>query len=332
MPRKSPRGTTELRTVRNRETKQTPSQKTLNQTVSIIGAGRLGTALAVALSAKGFTIETVVSRRIQSARRAVRLIGTGTHALSIRQTSAIPSSNILFITTPDDAIESVSAQLAGNIKWNGQGHVALHASGALSSEALASLRDVGFSTGSMHPLLSVSDPRSSSVSFERAHFCIEGQSRAVRVARSVIRSLGGKSFSISTKDKALYHAAAVMSSGHMVALFDIAKELLSRCGLTEKQSRDALVPLLKSTVENLTHNAPTRALTGTFARADVATMLKHLAALNTNDNLEALATYKLLGLRSLQLARKNGADLTSIEKIKSILREQPGNQRRGQQS
>lgn len=287
--------------------------------VSIVGAGRLGTAFAVALAAKGYAIEAVVTPRIQGARRAVRLLGSQTHALSSTQLAELPPSNILLITTPDDAIESVAVRLAASIKWSGRGCVALHASGALSSEALSRLNEVGFQTGSMHPLMSVSDPHVGAASLKDAHFCIEGQPRAVRVARSLVRALGGKSFSIHTRDKALYHAAAVMSSGHMVALFDIVTEMLERCGLTDGQANDVLMPLLRSTVENLARHSPARALTGTFARADAATVRKHLAALCANGESDALAAYKLLGLRSLQLTRKSGADAANLKKIKRIL-------------
>ena len=152
-----------------------------------------------------------------------------------------------------------------------------------------------------------------------AHFCIEGEPRAVRTARSMVRSLGGKSFSIATRDKALYHAAAVMSSGHMVALFDIAKEMLVGCGLSAKQASDALLPLLSSTVENLTHTSPARALTGTFARADAATVLKHLAALRDNTESNTLAVYRLLGLRSMELAREKNLNSVNVDRITRIL-------------
>ena len=306
---------------RKREAKRKPSQTAFSPTVSIIGAGKLGTALAVALSATGCAVESVVSRRIQKARRAARLIGPETHAYTLAQLSDLPPSKILFITTPDDAIESVAAQLAGSIKSSGRGRVALHASGALSSEALISLRAIGFHTGSMHPLISVSDPLAGALNLGLGHFCVEGQPQAVRVARSLVRSLGGRSFSISTRDKALYHAAAVMSSGHMVALFDIATEMLKRCGLTARQATEALLPLLTSTVENLTHNSPGSALTGTFARADTETVVKHLTALRGTKKRDAIAAYTLLGMRSLQLARENGADRTNVNQIKHILGE-----------
>jgi predicted short-subunit dehydrogenase-like oxidoreductase (DUF2520 family) len=173
----------------------------------------------------------------------------------------------------------------------------------------------------MHPLISVSDPVRGARSLSEAHFCIEGQPRAVRLARSLVRALGGRSFSIKTKDKALYHAAAVMSAGHVVALFDMATKLLESCGLTQSRARAALLPLVRSTLENLNRHAPARALTGTFARADLSTVNKHLVALQTSNSRAALEAYALLGLRSIELARENGADASTLKKISLTLQE-----------
>jgi predicted short-subunit dehydrogenase-like oxidoreductase (DUF2520 family) len=295
-----------------------------HKSVSVIGAGRLGTALAIALISKGYSIQTVVTRHIRTARQAARLIGPNTVALTSARLAELAPSHIILITTPDDAIEAVAAEVSTSVKWSGRRCIALHTSGALSSELLNSLRAIGFQTGSMHPLVSVSDSEHGAESLRLAQFCVEGQPQAVRVARSIVRAFGGKSFSIRTRDKALYHAAAVMSSGHMVALFDIVTELLMHCGLTKKQATSALLPLLTSTVENLAVSSTARSLTGTFARTDTETVRKHLAALVANGNADALEIYKLLGLRSLELARENGADLSNLEMIKRLLKKFPG--------
>lgn len=306
---------------RERDLEPETSRVNLKSTISIVGAGRLGTALAIALSVKGYTIEAVVNRRISDARRAARVISPRTQSLSLSHLSDLPPSNIILITTPDDAIRSVADQLAVSVKSVRRGRVALHASGALSSEELIKLRAAGYYTGSMHPLISVSDSQTGARSFRHAHFCVEGQPQAVRIARGLLRKLGGKSFSIATQDKALYHAAAVMTSGHVVALFDIATEMLVRCGLSERDAREIQLPLLASTVENLTRNPPSKALTGTFGRADASTVVKHLAALRGLGMSDALATYTLLGIRSLALAQEKGAARATIRKIKRILEE-----------
>lgn len=296
-------------------------------TVSIVGAGRLGTALARALAHNGYTIEAVVARRKVSARGAASIVGTRPLALSSAELDRLPSSDILFITTADDAIADTASRLAAsfarrtNDRVRRRQRTALHASGALSSEVLRALDEAGFATGSMHPLVSVSDARQGADSFASAFFCVEGAPRAARVARSIVRALGGRSFSISANDKALYHAAAVMASGHMTALFDIATEMLARCGLPEPRARAVLLPLLRSTLENLYTSTPAGALTGTFARADTATVLRHLASLRSQKLTDALAAYVMLGRRSLRLAQAAGANTEALKEISRALDE-----------
>ncbi|MGB7926247.1 MAG: DUF2520 domain-containing protein, partial [Pyrinomonadaceae bacterium] len=237
----------------------------------------------------------------------------------------LPSSDLLFITTPDDAIEQTARQLlaASTPETPGKRRrgVVLHTSGALSSSVLNCLREVGYSVGSMHPLVSVSEAVAGAESLRKAFYCVEGERAAVSLARSLVRDLGGQSFSIGAQDKALYHAAAVMASGHVVALFDIAVEMLLRCGLTRTRARAVLLPLLQSTLENLSAHEPSRALTGTFSRADVATVKRHLAALQGETSREPMAAYRLLGQRSLQLAAKGGANTTALKEIELALQE-----------
>ena len=141
----------------------------------------------------------------------------------------------------------------------------------------------------------------------------------MRVARALVRNLGGQSFSIDSESKALYHAAAVMASGHLVALFDIAAEMLVRCGVDQKSARRVLMPLVESTVKNLLSSDPAHALTGTFARGDLATVQRHLEALNANGLFDGLRAYQLLGRRSLELAKRNGANAIVVKKIVSVL-------------
>jgi predicted short-subunit dehydrogenase-like oxidoreductase (DUF2520 family) len=293
-----------------------------SSSVAVVGAGRLGTALARALAACGYEVAAVVARRARSAERAASLVGPRTRALSAAQLTQLPPVKLLFITTPDDAIEATAARLALDVQRDVRTHrIALHASGALSSDALAPLRERGFHVGSMHPLIAVSEPLAGAESLRRAFFCIEGDGRAVAAARRIVRALGAQSFTIDTKDKALYHAAAVMTSGHTVALFSLAAELLARCGLTEARARRVLWPLLQSTLENLSTQTPARALTGTFARADVSTVRKHLDALRAQPEGAALQAYALLGERSLRLAVENGADAASVKEIARALEE-----------
>jgi predicted short-subunit dehydrogenase-like oxidoreductase (DUF2520 family) len=125
------------------------------------------------------------------------------------------------------------------------------------------------------------------------------------MGKAIVRDLGGHSFSIRSEDKPLYHAAAVMVSGNLVALFDVGLEMLMHCGLSRKQARDVLTPLIASTVRSLRTKDPAQALTGTFSRGDVETVKRHLAALKSAELSEALELYRLLGQRSLKVTGKH---------------------------
>lgn len=278
--------------------------------VSIIGAGRLGTTLAVALAGKGYSIRSVVARRSRSARKAASLLEGDTQALVVNQLHLLRPANLFLITTPDDQIANVAAQLAGLEAKRTP--TALHTSGALSAGVLSPLRKKGWSTGSIHPLIAVGGSRTE---LRGAFWSVEGDSSALRLGKMIVRDLGGKSFSIRSQDKPLYHAAAVMSAGNVVALFDVAVEMLVQCGLTRKVARSILQPLIASTVHNLETKDPVDALTGTFARGDIETVKLHLKAIKQSKLEDALELYRLLGKRSLNLTQKH-PQITQI--LKSV--------------
>jgi predicted short-subunit dehydrogenase-like oxidoreductase (DUF2520 family) len=291
-------------------------------TISIIGAGRLGTALTIALTSKGYPIRALAARRAAHARKAISLAGQSsqTLALGADQLEQLPPSDLVLITTPDDAIAGIARTFAKLGRSARRRSTFLHSSGALSSEVLAPLAKRGFHTGSLHPLISVSDPRAGAEALSGAFFCVEGDSVATRFAKAIVRDLEGNAFTIKPESKALYHAAAVMASPHLVALFDLALQMLVSCGLKAKEAQQVLTPLVQSTVNNLKHAAPDKALTGTFARGDVATVRRHLKALSGKQLAGALETYKLLGLHSLQLATRRGLDPKLATEIKNILK------------
>lgn len=287
--------------------------------VSVIGSGRLGTALAIALSSSGYPIQAVVARRLTMARKAAALVSRHTLALKASELDLLPASRIVLLATPDDEIAHTAQRLAGYQRSLLKGSIVLHTSGALSSDVLEPLTGIGFHVGSLHPLVSVSDPRTGQKSLRGAFYCIEGDAVATRTARAIVRDLKGRSFTISSHNKPLYHAAAVMASGHVLALYDLATELLVQCGVKRGNALRVLLPLLQSTVSNLSRSDPARALTGTFARGDVATVRRHLQALSRDGLLEALEVYKLLGARSLQLATRNGLEPKLVEQIRRAL-------------
>ncbi|HKY27296.1 MAG TPA: Rossmann-like and DUF2520 domain-containing protein [Pyrinomonadaceae bacterium] len=279
-----------------------PQKKKSKPSISIVGAGRLGSALALALSAAGYSVEGMIARRRAHARKAAALAGADA-AWAIGDLELLPPGKVIFIATPDDEIDNVAQKLAGLADGSVRGRFVFHTSGALSSDVLAPLAAVGFQVGSLHPLVSVSDPQSGAASLRGVFYCVEGEPAAVRFARTIVRDLKGQSFTVRRDSKPLYHAAAVMASGHLVSLFDLAVEMLVNCGLGRSQARRVLMPLVESTVNNLGTTDPARALTGTFARGDLATVLKHLQSLAKTDLPEAMQVYRTLGSHALDVVK-----------------------------
>ena len=272
--------------------------------------------MAIALDRKKYKITSVVARRFETAARAAQQILPPPEILTAENLAALPPSDIVFITTPDPEIEPTAMRLAANRNFNSE-TIFLHTSGSLSSAVLSRLKNVGANTGSLHPLVSVSDSGAGAERFAGAFFCVEGERRAVAAAKQIAADLGGESFEINPEFKTLYHAAALMTAGHLVALFDVAAETLSRCGVEESEARRILLPLAQSAVENLGRQTPAAALTGTFARADAETMQRHLESLTTNE--AALRVYVELGKRSIELASEQGADDEKLEEMRRKL-------------
>jgi predicted short-subunit dehydrogenase-like oxidoreductase (DUF2520 family) len=277
--------------------------------VSIIGTGRLGTTLAVALAGRGYSIRSLVARTAESARKAARLLDAEVQVLAAKQLRSLIDADLFVITVPDDQIAGVAQQLS-KINADQKKMTALHTSGALSSDVLAPLREKGWHTGSIHPLLSVSG--SGDDSLRGAFWSVEGDRSALRLGKEIVRDLEGKSFSIRSEDKPLYHAAAVMVSGNVVALFDVALQMLAECGLDRETARAILLPLIASTIRSLETKTPEASLTGTFSRGDVATVKRHLASMR---NPEVRDLYRILGERSLELADLDEGLKRRIKKV-----------------
>jgi predicted short-subunit dehydrogenase-like oxidoreductase (DUF2520 family) len=283
------------------------------RTVSIVGAGRVGGALALSLPPDKYRIENLI---INDKRPAGAVTTAIDPSANIRRLDEIGSleSDIIFITTQDSNIPDAATAVCAKLR---SGAAIFHTSGAFDSSVLSHLAGEGPFTGSMHPLVSVSRPELGPERFQGAFFCIEGVETAVAIAKEIVLDLGGRPFTIDTKFKTLYHAAAVTACGHLVALFDASVEMMTKCGLDGEQAKEILMPLVLSTVDNLNEQDTAAALTGTFARADIETFTRHLTALNENVSDELLEIYLLLGERSLELAARQGVSADRIDRLRT---------------
>ena len=284
--------------------------------VTIIGAGRLGGSLAIALQRCGYALDRLVTRGGSLGAELESALSPPVPVTAFTDSSDI-GSEVVLIAVQDGEIETVASAIADRLK---PGTVVLHTSGSVSSDALAGVSAAGAAKGSLHPLISFSSPVLGADRLKGGFFCVEGDEVAVEIATEMVEALGGTPFSIASGQKSLYHAAAVMACGHVVSLLDIAFDLLSECGLSKEDARRALLPLVESSVRNLESQSASDALTGPIARADLGTVIRNMEAIEGVGNREALELYATLGERSADLAAEAGADSAEIMKIREALR------------
>jgi predicted short-subunit dehydrogenase-like oxidoreductase (DUF2520 family) len=225
-----------------------------------------------------------------------------------------PDTNVVILAVPDRALPEVAHDLAAG-GGAPPGCVALHLSGALSTDALAPLHNAGYTVGSMHPLMAVADPWLAADRLIGIAFAMSGEPVAIGAARRLVYSLEGLALVIPAIQRPLYHAAAVMASNYLVALTGAAVRMLGEAGVDSDDALRALLPLLRGTLDNIAQLGVPAALTGPIARGDVDTVRLHLARLSAVDRV----LYCGLGLELLRLAREAGLDEQRAGEIEALL-------------
>ena len=266
-------------------------------TLAIVGAGRVGRALGRDLHEAGWNISVVVSRTAADARKAVRVIGAGQPFGEL--TRLILGASVVLITVPDDKISDIAKRLArlGGDEWRGK--VVLHTSGALDSNVLAPLAQMGAATGSLHPMQSFSSRTAPPL--EGIWMVMEGKPAALQMARRIARSVGGEPVRLRGSDKLAYHAANVFVAGHVLVLLEAAVNILTQTGFSRRQALGALLRLSRQIVQNYERFGPAAAWTGPAARGDFGTIAAHARALRNfpREYQEAYATIHRLSARVL---------------------------------
>jgi predicted short-subunit dehydrogenase-like oxidoreductase (DUF2520 family) len=283
----------------------------MSDTLSIVGAGRVGRALGRQLHELGWRIGILTGRSISSARAAARAIGAG--RAEDHLTREVLASKVVLIATPDGAIAPVAEGLAdlGGDEWRGK--VVLHTSGALGAEILKPLADLGAATGSMHPMQTFSDQ--STPKLTGRVFGIDGSAGAQKVARKMIRQMGGVAVRLSGTNKAAYHAAGSLACAHVLGLMEAATRIMMAQGFTRRQAVRALVPLTRQTLDNFESVGPRAAWTGPLTRGDFSTVQRHVKAL-ADFPREYLDAYKAVSRLAVGvLAAEPNATQQRLDKI-----------------
>lgn len=279
---------------------------------SIIGAGKVGTSLGLALASKGFKLKYISDCNPDARRQARRVIKKGQTTEDNRL--AAQTAEISFICVPDGSIRNVVKELSD---LDLDGHFVFHTSGAVSSRVLHPLARQGAHVASFHPVQTFATTRPDPDIFRGIFFSLEGEAKAVELGQSLAEKLQSGVILISPANKPLYHLACSMASNFMVVLLSEVKDLFELLGLDEKACLEVIYPLLTRTLLNIKELGCEQSLTGPILRGDLKTVKEHLRALSSKPDLEKL--YRLMSLEALKMAEKRGLSSDKVKALKHLL-------------
>jgi predicted short-subunit dehydrogenase-like oxidoreductase (DUF2520 family) len=183
-------------------------------------------------------------------------------------------ADLVWFCVPDGEIAK-SARLLSGKDWTGK--IAVHSSGAMSSDELGVLRKSGARVGSVHPMMTFVE--GDTPELKGVGFAIEGDREAVQTLSKIVRRLGGEVFAIAPKDKLLYHAWGTFLSPLLTALLAAGEQVAEGAGVPSKGARRWMLPILRQTIENYARHGGARGFSGPIIRGDAATIRKHLQVL-----------------------------------------------------
>ena len=279
----------------------------MKKKIGIIGAGRLGSALAKEFLQKGMQLTGISCQDIAESNAAAKKLGVKAFADNHELAGA---SEVIFLTVPDSLINKVAEELVA--KGLRKGTILLHCSGAISGFALPFAE--GVLRGSFHPLQSFA---AEGAKFAGIYIALDGDEQTLKVTRRLCEQLAARPLTIPPGDRPLYHAAAVFASNYLITVLSAAEQLFARWADSETDARGAVMPLVNGTVANFAKFGAQKALTGPIARGDSETIRKHIQVLP----VEFIDSYRNLGIQTVELARQTGnLPEEKIQEMKSILK------------
>ena len=232
--------------------------------IAVIGAGRVGTALATRWRDSGHEIVAVSGRDATADRAATYLPGVRV----VGHLEAAAAGEVVVLAVPDAALGAMAASVRPALE---PGAWLLHVSGASGIAVLGDGRRIA-----LHPLQTFPDPDGARLTGCAAAVTASDDA-GLALGMSLARDVGARPFELREEDRARYHAAAVFASNHVVATSWFAERLFAAAGVSDPLP--AMAPLQRATVDNVADAGPAAALTGPAVRGDADTVAANLAAI-----------------------------------------------------
>ena len=281
--------------------------------IGIIGAGRVGGVLGLALQQAGHTITAVHAVSEASMARAEALLP---NVPIVDIPDILRRSEAVIFAVPDDVLEDLVSGLAaaGHIQT---GHLLVHTSGRYGTDVMHSVREFGAIPVAIHPAMTFTG---TSLDVDRLHntaFGITADPVVAPIAEALVVEMGGIPVTIPEAARSVYHAAMAHASNHLVTLTDQAQTMLASAGID--QPSKLLGNLMSASLENALTNGD-QALTGPVSRGDSGTVAKHLETLQALDDAELYETYRAMAQATAQRAHSAGfINATKLEELLELL-------------
>lgn len=285
--------------------------------VHLVGAGRAGCALGIALRASGWTVDAAWSRSEAGARRAERWLGMPVSYGFNTLEACVSGAEQVVLAVVDDAIVSMAERLAPCL---GEEAVVVHMSG---SRPGVEMKVPGMRAwcGAVHPLESLADPLGAVEQLRGAFLGLDGSERAVALGERMARDVGAHAVRLLGEQKALYHAGAVTAANHLVALMGSGIRMMELAGIEEAQGRAMLCRLAQGALSNLEGMRPEEALTGPARRGDVETVRGHLERLRAQAPVDA-RLYAAVLEETVEVAARAGLSVEKAAALRRVLEDE----------
>ncbi|KTC80934.1 Rossmann-like and DUF2520 domain-containing protein [Legionella cherrii] len=263
---------------------------------NIIGAGRLGKNLALALfQDQLITSFSICNRSLESAQKVCQELGYGQ---AIANLEHLPAAEVTWICCNDDAISHVVDTLVQHSVLKPQSMV-IHCSGVQNSALLQPLKQQGCLVASFHPLKAFKSNYLDAAAFQHVDCVLEGDTEVCDWLIHAFTPLGANLIAIEPDAKVAYHAAACMAANYLITLAACSEELFLHAGIPPQRSRQMMVNLMQGNLDNLLQTERiAESLTGPLARGDVQTLALHLQAI---ESPEIKRLYQSAALSTLPL-------------------------------
>lgn len=287
----------------------------MSDVMAVIGPGRMGLALGGALR-EADALDSLAFFGRSPEPPPHPLFDRPEVHYAMGATRPPDGTTVLVLAVPDDALNTVANEVA-RAGPAPPACVALHLSGALSTDILGPLHATGYIIGSLHPLQTVADAWSGVERLRGCAYAIAGEPGALTASRRLVAALDGRPLVIPPALRPLYHASAVFASNYVLAAAAVLARILAEAGIGEEEAVAAALPLMRGTMDNVEQLGLGAALTGPVARGDVDTVRLHLSRLSARER----RLYSALGMETLDLARAVGLDPGRADALESLLSE-----------